>query len=110
MGPRSIEEHATVRRGRRKMGFASHVQEWGSRRWQLVVLALLAGCTHVVSVGGGSRPGEFYAVAERSFLFFPGPDYIVRCEETVSGTRELVHCERVIMGADFGRIAPANGV
>lgn len=60
----------------------------------LLPLALLlgAGCTTINTVGGGSRPGEFYVVTTKSFLMFPGHPKVLEChhDDTTSTVCELV--------------------
>ena len=67
------------------------------------LLASLMGCTTVHSVGGGGN-GDFYVVAQKSYIVFPGPTYVIHCSPTAPGAG-VVSCEQIATAEDFGPLA-----
>lgn len=74
-----------------------------------LLLASMGGCTTIHSVGGGS--GEFYVAAQKSFLVFPGQNYVLHCREVADadGITVKVECQRVLLGTEVGQLNPASG-
>lgn len=71
-----------------------------------VALLTAGGCASIHSVGGGAKDGEFYFAAQRSFLGIPGPTYVVRCDEIKDPLGVELHCQRVLVAAEAGQLAP----
>jgi hypothetical protein len=65
-----------------------------------------SGCTTIHSVGGGSKDGEFYFAAQRTFLGIPGPTYVAYCKEIRDPLGVELYCQRVLVGAEAGQLAP----
>lgn len=74
------------------------------------VLFSLAGCTHIGTVSGGSKPGEFYFVVQKSFLGIPGQAYIVRCVDVWDADGVLIRtdCQREIKAREASLLSPAS--
>lgn len=76
---------------------------------RLLVLALLpalGACTAVHAISASSTPGEFYVVAQRSFLFFRGQDYVLRCQDLEVAEGKVVDCERLLVSRQAAELAP----
>lgn len=70
--------------------------------------AMSPACTTIHAAGGGAAPGEFYVAAQKSYLIFPGPSYILRCEEIRDPMGVELTCTRMLTGAEAGQVAPGT--